>query len=186
MTTISRYLLLIFAMAAIAMVVMNTQQVEAKKGPKKVEFFLYISVQNNSQLNAPNVTYTAVQSGQPPTPQNNSFGIIHTFDSPITSAASLNSTLLGRAQGFYGDVGQDVLTLLLVVTFTYDDGKHNGTFSVLGADIANAPSNKFVPVVGGTGDFSFARGVAQLGLVSIANINHETVSWFSYVVTFKY
>ena len=186
MTTISPYLLLIFAMAAIAMVVTNTQLAEAKKGPSKVEFFLYISVQNNSHLNEPNVTYTAVQSGQPLTTQNNSFGIIHTFDSPITTEASLNSAHLGRAQGWYGDVGQDVLTLLLVLTFTYDDGKHNGTFSVLGADIANDPNNKFVPIVGGTGDFAFARGVAQLGLVSIANINHETVSWFSYVVHFKY
>lgn len=157
----------------------------ASKGPAHLEFYMYVAVQNNSNLNATNVTYTAVQSAQPATTQNNSFGIIHTIDNPITSAADLNSTLLGRAQGWYGDVGQDVLTLFLVQTFTWSNGSYNGTFSLLGTDVAT-DEVKYAPIIGGTHDFAYARGVAQLTLVSTANVDQETVSWFLFVIDFLY
>lgn len=158
----------------------------AAKGPKKLEFYMYIAVQNNSFLDNPSAPqFTAVQSAQPLQAQPNSFGIIHTFDNPLTIAPSLNSTNLGHVQGWYGDVGQNLLTLFLVQTFTYDDGKHNGTFSLLGVDVAT-DALKLAPIVGGTGDFAYARGVAQQSLLSTANINSETVSWFHFVIHFKY
>lgn len=157
----------------------------ASKKPKHLEFYMYVAVQNNSFLDNPAAQFTAVQSGQPPQPQPNSFGIIHTFDNLLTTSPSLDSTHLGRVQGWYGDVGQDLLTLFLVQTFTYDDGKYNGTFSLLGVDVAT-DALKFAPIVGGTGHFAYARGVAQQSLLSTATVNSETVSWFHYVVKFKY
>ena len=51
-------------------------------------------------------------------------------------AASLNSMHFGCAQGWYGDAGWNDLTLLLVIAFTYNDRKQNGTFSLLGVNIA--------------------------------------------------
>ena len=157
----------------------------ASKKPKKLEFYMYIAVQNNTFLDNPAAQFTAVQSGQPPQAQPNSFGIIHTFDSPLTTGPSLDSTHLDPVQGWYGDVGQDLLTLFLVQTFTYADGKYNGTFSLLGVDVAT-DALKLAPIVGGTGDFAYARGVSKQTLLSTATINSETVSWFHYVINFKY
>eukprot|EP00250_Pteridium_aquilinum_P004575 c14782_g1_i1 orf=83-640(-) len=185
MASMQRCLLLVLAIAAIAMVVVNTQPAAAKQGPQKLKFYMFVAVQNNSNLNNPNATYTAVQSAQPPSPHPNSFGIIHTFDNPLTTAPSLNSTQVGRVQGWYGDVGQNVLTLFLVQTFTYADGKHNGTFSLVGVDVAT-DAVKYGPIVGGTGAFAFARGVAEQVLISTANITQETVSWFRFIIHFKY
>nr|AOS49625.1 hypothetical protein [Davallia tyermanii] len=157
----------------------------AASGPDHLDFYMYIAVQNNSNLDNPNVTFTAVQSAQPLSTQPNSFGIIHTFDNPLTSAADLNSTQLGHVQGWYGDVGQNLLTLFLAQTFTWNDGTYNGTFSLLGVDVAS-DAVKFAPIVGGTGDFAYVRGVAQQSLVSTATVNMETVSWFFYAIDFVY
>lgn len=173
-------MLLLVGLSILAM-----QTAAASKGPKKLEFYMNVVVQNNSFLDNPAAQFTAVQSAQPVQAQPNSFGIIHTFDNPLTIAPSLNSTRLGHVQGWYGDVGQDLLTLFLVQTFTYDDGKHNGSFSLLGVDVAT-DALKFAPIVGGTGDFAYARGIAQQSLLSTANVNSETVSWFHYIVHFKY
>lgn len=153
-------------------------------GPSHLDFYMYIAVQNNSNLNS-NVSFTAVQSAQPLSSQPNSFGIIHTFDNPLTTAADLNSTHLGNVQGWYGDTGQSVLTLFLVQTFTYNDSTYNGTFSLVGADVAT-DAIKFAPIVGGTGDFAYVRGVAQQSLISTATVNEETVSWFFYAIDFVY
>eukprot|EP00250_Pteridium_aquilinum_P001237 c11445_g1_i1 orf=574-1131(-) len=172
-------LLTVFALA------LSAAQPSMAGGPDQLDFYMYIAVQNNSNLNNPIKTYTAVQSAQPPSPQNNSFGIIHTFDNLIFTAPDLNSTQLGRVQGWYGDVGQNVLTLFLVQTFTWSDGVYNGTFSLLGVDVANDPV-KYDPIVGGTGDFAYARGIAQQSLVSTGTVNFETVSWFHYIINFKY
>ncbi|KAH7437570.1 hypothetical protein KP509_05G078900 [Ceratopteris richardii] len=157
----------------------------AARRPSKLQFYMYVAVQNNSDLNNPKANYTAVQSAQPPRKEPLSFGIIHTFDNPLTTAPNLGSKRVGRVQGYYGDVGQSVLTLFLVQTFTYDDGKHRGTFSLVGVDVVT-DEHKLSPVVGGTGDFSYARGIADQVLISTRIVHNMTTSWFRFSITFKY
>lgn len=177
--------LLVFISMACMLNMLAVQPVAASHGPKTLKFYMYVAVQNNSDLKNPKASFTAVQSAQPPSAQPNSFGIIHTFDNPITRRANLSSRHLGRAQGWYGDVGQSVLTLFLVQTFTYNDGKYNGTFSLLGVDVAT-DARKFAPIVGGTGAFAYVRGVAELSLLSTNVVKGETVSWFHFNITFKH
>lgn len=156
----------------------------ASKKPSSLTFYMYVAVQNTSFLNNP-APFTAILSAEPVQNQPFSFGRIHTFDNPITTRASLKSTHVGRVQGWYGDVGQQNLTLLLVQTFTLSTHKYSGSLSLMGADVA-ADKLKYAPIVGGTGDFAYARGVAVYHLVSTAQVDSQTVSWFHYNVTLKY
>eukprot|EP00250_Pteridium_aquilinum_P031261 c43320_g1_i1 orf=30-599(-) len=178
-------LLPILGFVSMALLMVAVRPATALQGPDTLDFYMYVAVQNNNDLNNPNAKYTAVQSGQPPKVEPNSFGVIHTFDNPITTQQDLNSTHLGRVQGWYGDVGQSVLTLFLVQTFTYNDSKYSGTFSLLGVDVVT-DARKFAPIAGGTGDFSYVRGFAEQSLLSTTTVNNETVSWFHYIFTFKY
>ncbi|KAI5061613.1 hypothetical protein GOP47_0024118 [Adiantum capillus-veneris] len=152
--------------------------------PKSLDFYMYIAVQNNSNLGGI-ATFTAVQSAQPNPIQPFSFGTIHTFDNPLYSTASLTSASLGRAQGWYGNTGKEVLTLFLVQTFSFLSGPNNGTLSLMGVDVAT-DTVKYGAIVGGTGDFSCARGVATQTLVSSQIVDQQTVSWFRFVINLTY
>lgn len=158
-----------------------------KSKPKQLHFYMLVIPQNISMLlDNPNAHYTAVRSGAPATPQSFSFGVLNTFDNPISKIPSLHNPadILGRVQGWYGDCGQDQLTLCLAQTFTYDDGYFNGTFSLVGVGIATA-TLKEAAIVGGTGDFAFCRGVAAQHRISSVSINFEENAWFQYTVTLK-
>lgn len=157
---------------------------KTKIRPRSLEFYMYIAVQNTSFLNNP-APFTSTLSAAPVQNQSNAFGEIHTFDNPLTTEASLNSLHVGHVQGWYGDVGQQNLTLFLVQTFTFVTAKYNGTLSLLGVDVAS-DKVKHAPIVGGTGDFAFARGVATQTLVSMSVIDERTVSWFHYRLKLKY
>ncbi|KAH7289093.1 hypothetical protein KP509_31G057200 [Ceratopteris richardii] len=154
-------------------------------GPPSMEFYMYIAVQNNSLLDNP-APFTAVQSAAPLQNQSFDFGKIHTFDNPLTTMPSLDlSFRIGRVEGWYGNTGQSILTLFLVQTFSFNTTEYNGTLSLVGVDVAS-DAVKYASVIGGTGDFAFARGVATQTLVSIANIQDRTVSWFHYKLDLKY
>ncbi|KAI9174734.1 hypothetical protein LWI28_022069 [Acer negundo] len=68
----------------------------------------------------------------------NFFGMLVVFDDPVTKDQSLNSPPVARAQGEY-----------------------KGTLDIMGADPIKAKTRD-LSVVGGTGDFLMARGVATL------------------------
>ncbi|MCO5596550.1 hypothetical protein L7F22_050615 [Adiantum nelumboides] len=153
--------------------------------PSHIEFYMYIAVQNISFVDNP-ASYTALLSATPGQNESYAFGDIHTFDNPLTITPSLNNTLpIGHVQGWYGNTGQSVLTLFLVQTFAFTTQHYNGTLSLVGIDVAN-DALKYAPIVGGTGDFAFARGVALQTLVSTNIIDNRTVSWFHYSLDLKY
>ncbi|GLT38646.1 hypothetical protein SLA2020_128790 [Shorea laevis] len=106
---------------------------------------------------------TAIRVAQAPTTNTSStvFGAVNIIDDPLTVTPDINSTLVGRAQGLYALSSQEETSLMMVMTFSFLEGKYNGsTVSVLGR---NPPFNKVreMPIVGGSGIFRFARGYAQ-------------------------
>ncbi|MCO5588799.1 hypothetical protein L7F22_042758 [Adiantum nelumboides] len=188
--TISRDLtpLLLAVLGLLIVVSMGSTIAEARKKPKKLSFFMFIAVQNNSHLDNPKGQFTSVLSGEAPvTPQPFAFGNLHTFDNPLSKTMSLANPAdrVGHVQGWYGNCGQSTLTLCLAQTFAYNDTVYSGTFSLLGSGMAMDPV-KYAPVVGGTGDFAFCRGVAEQSRVFNAIVNSEENSWFRYNITLKY
>ncbi|WJX78739.1 hypothetical protein P8452_61927 [Trifolium repens] len=92
------------------------------------------------------------------------FGSIVVLEDPLTVGPELNSNQIGKAQGFYLTVSQEAvleLELVMGMTFAFTEGKYNGsTLSVLGRNTIGAPIRE-MPIIGGTGEFRFARGFIQ-------------------------
>ncbi|KAA8546085.1 hypothetical protein F0562_020464 [Nyssa sinensis] len=94
------------------------------------------------------------------------FGMIMMIDDPLTEGPEPTSKPVGRAQGFYGSAGLEDLSLLMNINFVFTDATHNGsTLSVLGRNAA-LHEYREMPIVGGSGDFRLARGIATAKTVS--------------------
>ncbi|XP_015896530.3 dirigent protein-like [Ziziphus jujuba] len=90
----------------------------------------------------------------------NHFGNVVVFDDPITLDSNLHSPPVGRAQGFYIYDRKDYFTAWLGFSFWFNSTDHKGTLQFIGADPLN--KTRDISVVGGTGDFFMARGIATL------------------------
>ncbi|KAA8522471.1 hypothetical protein F0562_013168 [Nyssa sinensis] len=91
----------------------------------------------------------------------NHFGNLVVFDDPITVDNNLHSTPVGRAQGFYIYDKKDIFTAWLGFSFVFNSAEHKGSINFAGADPL-MEKTRDISVVGGTGDFFMARGVATL------------------------
>ncbi|XP_058098877.1 dirigent protein 23-like [Magnolia sinica] len=88
------------------------------------------------------------------------FGMLMMADDPLTIGPEPNSTVIGHAQGMYGSAGQQELGLLMVMDYSFTQGKYKGSsISILGINRAMNPVRE-LPIIGGTGMFRLARGMA--------------------------
>ncbi|PIA40641.1 hypothetical protein AQUCO_02400008v1 [Aquilegia coerulea] len=88
------------------------------------------------------------------------FGLLAMADEPLTQGPEPTSKIVGRAQGLYGSANQEKLSLILAMSFEFNNGIYNGsTLSVFGRNPV-LQLKRELPIVGGTGIFRFARGVA--------------------------
>ncbi|KAF3528230.1 hypothetical protein DY000_02043208 [Brassica cretica] len=100
---------------------------------------------------------------QPPVKKYSStyFGSITMIDNALTSDVPINSTVVGRAQGFYAGAAQRQLGFLMAMTFAFKTGEYNGsTITILGRNTVLSEVRE-MPVVGGSGIFRFARGYVE-------------------------
>lgn len=105
---------------------------------------------------------TALRVAQAATTNQSStlFGMVVMIDDKLTVGQDPNSTEIGRAQGTYSSASQGELGLLMSMYFSFTSGKYNGSsISILGRNHALRPVRE-IPVVGGSGLFRLARGVA--------------------------
>lgn len=106
-------------------------------------------------VGAPAGANKTILSGQ------NHFGDLVVFNDPITLDNNLHSTPIGRAQGFYIYDKKDIFTSWLGFSFVFNSPKLKGSINFAGADpLMN--KTRDISVIGGTGDFFMARGVATL------------------------
>ncbi|KAK9286959.1 hypothetical protein L1049_015367 [Liquidambar formosana] len=88
------------------------------------------------------------------------FGLVNMVDDPLTEGPELTSKEVGRAQGLYGLAGLEELSLLMTLNYVFTSGEYNGsTLSILGRNPVWHPVRE-MPIVGGSGVFRLARGVA--------------------------
>nr|GLL39591.1 dirigent protein 22-like [Ipomoea trifida] len=81
-------------------------------------------------------------------------------DDPLTAGPDPGSRIVGRAQGMYGSASFSELGFLMTLNLVFTAGKYNGsTLSLLGR---NPILNRYreMPIVGGSGVFRLAQGVA--------------------------
>ncbi|XP_059298283.1 dirigent protein 22-like [Lycium ferocissimum] len=110
-----------------------------------------------------------------------SFGLLAVLDDRLTTGPEVNSTTIGRAQGIVGAASLDEFSLLMGLNFVFTHGKYNGsTLSLLGR---NTVLNEYreMPIVGGSGVFRLARGVATAKTYVLRN-NGDAIVEYNVVV----
>ncbi|MED6123817.1 20S proteasome component beta 5 [Stylosanthes scabra] len=95
------------------------------------------------------------------------FGTTVIIEDPLTAGPEPESKLIGKAQGLYTSISQVEMALMMVMTFAFTEGEFNGsTLSVLGRNNVELAVRE-MPIVGGTGVFQFARGIARTNFVTV-------------------
>ncbi|CAA3011610.1 disease resistance response protein 206-like [Olea europaea var. sylvestris] len=89
------------------------------------------------------------------------FGDLVVFDDPITLDNNLHSPPVGRAQGTYLYDQRIIYGAWLGFSFLFNSTKHVGSLNFAGADPLMNKTRE-ISVIGGTGDFFMARGIATL------------------------
>nr|AJI77520.1 flax dirigent protein [Linum usitatissimum] len=87
------------------------------------------------------------------------FGMLVVFDDPVTKDGHLKSKAVARAQGFYFYDMKSTYNAWFAYTLVFNSTDHKGTLNIMGADMMSEETRD-LSVVGGTGDFFMARGIA--------------------------
>lgn len=83
------------------------------------------------------------------------------FHRVLTEGPESTSRVVGRAQGFIIPVEQFAQSAFNVIYLTFDTPEHSGSLSVQAKEVgSNHEDTQELTVVGGTGSFAFARGLA--------------------------
>ncbi|CAO2148541.1 unnamed protein product [Urochloa humidicola] len=154
MASVKRYVQLLLALAAIAVVAHGATTVH-------MQFYMHDTV--TASRGSP-ATAVRVVRGPTPAPGNpiNRLGDMYTIDDPLTDGPELASGAVGRAQGFYLMASLTADQLLLSGNMVFTAGKYNGSsFAMMGRD-AILDEVRELLVVGGTGAFRGAAGFVQL------------------------
>ncbi|CAN6578998.1 unnamed protein product [Malus baccata var. baccata] len=72
-----------------------------------------------------------------------------------------HSPHIANAQGFYFYDRKDTYSAWFAFTLVFNSSEHRGTSNIMGADLM-PEKTRDLSVVGGTGDFFMARGIASL------------------------
>ncbi|TVU37661.1 hypothetical protein EJB05_10987, partial [Eragrostis curvula] len=132
--------------------------------PCKRMTFYYHDILYNGENNANATSAAATQ----PTALSRStsindtyFGELIVFDDVITAEQALASEPVARAQGFYFYNKKTATNAWFAFSLVFNSTAYKGTLEIMGADIIVDKTRDF-SVVGGTGDFFMARGVATV------------------------
>ncbi|KAJ8555828.1 hypothetical protein K7X08_013324 [Anisodus acutangulus] len=91
----------------------------------------------------------------------NNFGDLIVFDDPITIDNNLHSPPIGRAQGMYFYDQMDIFSSWLGFSCVFNNTDYKGSLNFAGHDpLMN--KTRDISIIGGTGDFFMARGIATL------------------------
>ncbi|KAK6159569.1 hypothetical protein DH2020_006883 [Rehmannia glutinosa] len=126
----------------------------AKEKLTKLHFYFHdiVSGKNPSAITVAQSNFTL----KSPT----GFGLVRMMDDALTIGPEPNSKIIGRAQGIYGSASLEEVGLLMTLNFVFTEGEYNGsTLSVLGHNPVFREYRE-MPIVGGSGVFRLARGVA--------------------------
>ncbi|XP_057421654.1 dirigent protein 11-like [Lotus japonicus] len=100
------------------------------------------------------------------------FGTVAVVDDPVTEGPSIDSALIGRAQGVYINSQLDGKGLYMVFSVIFTGGEFRGSsLEIQGSDIFTMKEREF-GVVSGTGYFRFVKGygIMETEFMDIENL----------------
>ncbi|CAI9109428.1 OLC1v1009249C1 [Oldenlandia corymbosa var. corymbosa] len=91
------------------------------------------------------------------------FGEFTVFNDKLTADSNLSSPSVGRGQGFYVfNMRTPGFNAWVGLSLVFNNSfKYKGTLTITGADLISQ-GTRDIPIVGGTGDFFMARGIATI------------------------
>ncbi|KAK6935473.1 Dirigent protein [Dillenia turbinata] len=93
------------------------------------------------------------------------FGMMVVFDDPMTRDTNLLSPPVARAQGLYFYDMKSTTNAWFAYSLVFNSSEYKGTLNIMGADMMDEP-RRDLSVVGGTGDFFMARGIATFETIA--------------------
>ncbi|KAG8368121.1 hypothetical protein BUALT_Bualt15G0012200 [Buddleja alternifolia] len=109
------------------------------------------------------------------------FGLVAVLDDPVRIAPSPDSEIVARARGFFAYSSLEEISIHMTFNLVFTSGEYNGSALSLVGHNPYLHEFRELPVVGGSGAFRLARGVA---LVRTVLLNATTGdAFFQYNVT---
>ncbi|KAI5655999.1 hypothetical protein M9H77_24792 [Catharanthus roseus] len=94
------------------------------------------------------------------------------FHRTLTEGPENTSKVVGKAQGFIIPIQNFAQSAFNIIYLTFNTGEYTGSISIQAKDIAQKEKDKLI-VVGGTGSFAFARGLAVLSQTDSKNSTYH-------------
>lgn len=104
----------------------------------------------------------------PPTVQPDAGAFI--FRRTLTEGPKNTSRVVGKAQGFIIPVERFAHSAFNVIYLTFDTPEYAGSLSVQARHVGSEDAEEELTVVGGTGSFAFASGVAVFGWQTTSDV----------------
>ncbi|PQM36605.1 dirigent protein 5 [Prunus yedoensis var. nudiflora] len=130
---------------------------KAEKPCKRMMLYYHDKLFDGIEKDKANATSTTVANASKLGESN--FGMLVVFNDPITNDDKFHSPPVAKAQGFYFYDRKDTYTAWFAYTLVLNSSEHKGTLNIMGADLMTEKTRD-LSVVGGTGDFFMARGIA--------------------------
>ncbi|XP_022872119.1 dirigent protein 1-like [Olea europaea var. sylvestris] len=143
----------------------------AKEKLTKLHFFFHDVVSGK------NTTVVRVAESKATAKSPTVFGAVFVMDDPLTEGPKPDSKIVGRAQGIYSPASMEEICFLMTLNFVFTNGQYNGSsLSVVGH---NAIFNKYreMPILGGSGHFRLARGIATAKTYLISDSGNAIVEY---------
>ncbi|CAI9108326.1 OLC1v1007896C1 [Oldenlandia corymbosa var. corymbosa] len=136
-------------------------QHHAKSKLTKLHFFVHDNV------TADNPTSVLIAPSNTNNSASIAFGSTYAMDAPITLDSDPSSELIGRAQGTFTFAGQAEPVLSMAINLVFTEGDFKGSsLSILGNNPISHDYRE-MPILGGTGVFCMARGIATVDTVTV-------------------
>ncbi|KAL8115732.1 dirigent protein 22-like [Apium graveolens] len=94
------------------------------------------------------------------------FGLVKVCDNPVTVGPEFSSAPVGKLQGIYSYASIQDVNFICDFTLTFTNKKYNGSTLIISGSNPPSLQHREMAVVGGTGVFRMARGLAVLSFNS--------------------
>lgn len=121
----------------------------------------------HDRVGGESATAVVVASAPTTAKSRTSFGLTTIVDDPLTETADPKSKEVGRAQGIIAATGRDQLSLIMALSLSFTTGKFNGSSLSMISHNPVTHTVRDLAIVGGTGRFQLARGVAVARTIKV-------------------
>lgn len=128
--------------------------------PKMEEKVTKLHFYFHDQVSGKNATVVTVAQANTTFQSPNLFGLVIVLDDALKTGPERDSMTVGRAQGMYVAAGLEEAVVVMNLDFVFTSEEYNGSTLSLSGRNPVVDLYREMPIVGGSGAFRLARGIA--------------------------